>query len=113
MKVPHSEAVPKPSLKGAETPLNKEYHTKLRRDLTDEIGHLIQQIKAEIEWLDENLQAQIKKCNSDEDLVKLGKLKNLLENTRQELRIKSYELSNSDYLIQMIHLGSPVPHFPM
>jgi hypothetical protein len=71
---------------------------KLYKDLSKTTLNLIDDIKHEINWLEQYSNNMIEKCESEWGLALLMEFKNKLEKTRNELRYQSYSLScGSDY----------------
>ena len=70
-----------------------DHYAKLYKDVSDEIVHLIEEIKYEIQWLEQHCHETIGKCESDRDLRLLVELRKKLEETRNDLRRESYSLS--------------------
>jgi hypothetical protein len=71
---------------------------KFYKEVSDEIVHLTEKIKDEIQWLEQHCQKLIEECKSEWYLGSLLELRKILENTRNELRRQSYSLSyGSDY----------------
>ena len=69
--------------------------SKFYKDLSDEIIYLIEEIKYEVQWLE---QFCPKIIESESRLRSLMEFKNRMEKTRNELRVQSYSLAyGSDY----------------
>jgi hypothetical protein len=92
-----------PKAKEVEQPKSKpisEIHPKLYKDLCDEIIRFIDEIKYEIQWLEQHCKKVVTDpCESEWELRSLAELKDKLEKMRSELRRNGYCLSSSsDYI---------------
>jgi hypothetical protein len=82
----------------AETQNRLNDYQKAYVGIAGEIVHLTEEIKYQIQWLEQHCQMALEKYESEWDLRLLMELKNKLENTRNELRLQNYCLSyGSDY----------------
>lgn len=70
-------------------------YPKLYQDISEEIIHLIEEIKYEINWLEQYCQEAFGTCESERHLRSLVELRNKLQKTRNEFRRESYSLSDS------------------
>jgi hypothetical protein len=98
--------MPKPKAKEEEQPKPKpitEIYPKLYKDISDEIIRFMDEIKHEIQWLEQHCQEAVTKpCESEWDLRSLAVLKNKLETMRNVLRRNGYCLSSSSDYIQFL-----------
>jgi hypothetical protein len=95
--------MPKAKAKEEERPKPKpitEIYPKLYKDISDELVRLMDEIKYEIQWLEQHCKKVVTEpCESEWDLRSLAELKNKLEKMRNELRRNGYSLSSSsDYI---------------
>lgn len=81
----------------------QDEHPKLRQNLCDEIGYFMKEIRAEIDWLDERCENEVIGCKSEQDLFRVGRLRNFLHKIREDLRTESYLLSKSDIIVSILN----------
>jgi hypothetical protein len=81
------------------TPIT-EIYPKLYKDISDEIIRFMDEIKYEIQWLEQHCDnITAKPCKSEWDLRSLAELRSKLDKVRNVLRRNSYCLSSSsDYI---------------